>query len=63
MIDKYLMSELKLRPPKLRSVPARCEAVPWRNRLLDDLVFEGAVEEFHDVHDVLSGFVDLGAGA
>jgi len=26
-------------------------------------LFEGAVEKFHDVHDVLAGFVDFGAGA
>ena len=26
-------------------------------------LFESAVEKFHDVHDVLAGFVDFGAGA
>ena len=36
---------------------------PDGNRLWDDLLFEGAIQEFHDVQDVLAGFVDFGAGA
>jgi hypothetical protein len=36
---------------------------PDGNRLSDDLLLQGAVEEFHDVHDILAGFVDFGAGA
>jgi len=41
-------------------------AATWLGKIIharQSGLFEDAVQEFHDMHDVLAGFVDFGAGA
>ena len=48
----------KMGPKRCRYLVSGKIIHAWQSGL-----FESAVEKFHDVHDVLAGFVDFGAGA